>query len=60
MKIDLVWIQNKLVDENNPRPILIGTKTRAIEKFASENIIFLQPTRIIARKRIETGFKLIR
>ncbi len=53
-------IQNKLVDEANPRPILIGCKTRPIEKFASENIIFLQPTRIISRKKIEVGFRLIR
>ncbi len=53
-------IQNKLVDASNPRPILIGTKTKPIEKFSSENIIFLQPTRIIARKRIEIGFRLIK
>ena len=53
-------IQNNLVDQANPRPILIGTKTKSIEKFGSENIIFLQPTRIISRKRIEIGFKLIR
>lgn len=53
-------INNNLVDENNPRPILIGYKTKAIEKFLNENIIFLQPTRIISRKRIELGFKLVK
>jgi glycosyltransferase involved in cell wall biosynthesis len=53
-------MENKLVDSNNPRPILIGTKTRAIQKFSSENIVFLQPTRIIARKKIEVSFRLIR
>ena len=53
-------IKNKLVDINNNRPILIGAKTKPIEKFLNENIIFLQPTRIIARKRIELGFKLIK
>ena len=53
-------IRNKLVDLKNPRAILIGTKTRPVEKFLIENIVFLQPTRIIARKRIELGFKLIK
>ncbi|MFC2111842.1 phosphodiester glycosidase family protein [Bacteroidota bacterium] len=53
-------IQNKLVDQYNPKPILIGSKTRAVEKFSSENIVFLQPTRIIARKRIEVSFRLIK
>ncbi len=53
-------IKNILVDKRNQRPILIGAKTRPVEKFLSENIIFLQPTRIIARKRIELGFKLIK
>ena len=53
-------IHNKLVDRNNPRPILIGLKTRAIDKFSSENIVFLQPTRIIGRKRIEVSFRLVR
>ena len=53
-------IKNNLVDRKDPRPILIGAKTRPVEKFLAENIIFLQPTRIIARKRIELGFKLVK
>ncbi len=53
-------IKNNLVDKKDPRPILIGAKTKPVEKFLAENIIFLQPTRIITRKRIELGFKLIR
>ena len=53
-------INNNLVDEYNPRPLLIGFKTRPLENFLNENIIFLQPTRIITRKRIELGFKLIK
>jgi hypothetical protein len=53
-------IKNKLVNKKDPRPILVGAKTRPVEKFLAENIIFLQPTRIIARKRIELGFKLIK
>jgi len=51
---------NELVSEKNPKPILIGNKTRSVEKFIAENIIFLQPTRIISRKRIELGFALLR
>lgn len=53
-------LRNNLVNKDNPRPILTGTKTRTIKNFMNENIIFLQPTRIIQRKRIELGFKLIR
>ncbi|HEC44054.1 MAG TPA: glycosyltransferase [Bacteroides sp.] len=53
-------ISNKLVDQKNPKPILIGSKTKAIDKFSSENIVFLQPTRIISRKRIEVSFLLIK
>lgn len=53
-------IKNQLVEEQNPRPILVGSKTHKISKFLNENIILLQPTRIIGRKRIELGFKLIK
>lgn len=53
-------IKNQLVDEKNPRPILVGHKTQKVTKFLNENIILLQPTRIIGRKRIELGFKLIK
>lgn len=53
-------ISSKLVDAENPRPILIGNKTQRVEKFLNENIILLQPTRIIGRKRIEKGFSLIK
>jgi len=49
-----------LVAEVNPGPILIGNKTGAVRKFSTENIIFLQPTRIISRKRIESGFSLLK
>ena len=54
-------INLSLVEEKNPRPILIGNrKTKPLKNFLNENIIFLQPTRIIGRKRIETGFELIK
>jgi hypothetical protein len=52
-------LKHNLVDQENPKPILVGHKTHQIEKFLTENIILLQPTRIIERKRIEQGFKLI-
>ena len=48
-----------LVAEHNPKPILIGARTGRVDKFIRENIIFLQPTRIISRKRIETSFNLL-
>jgi len=48
-----------LVAEKNPRPILIGERTAPVERFISENIILLQPTRIISRKRIETSYNLL-
>ncbi|NOZ47797.1 MAG: glycosyltransferase [Chlorobi bacterium] len=48
-----------LVDEKNPEPIIIGHKTRRVKNFLKENVIFLQPTRIIERKRIGVGFRLI-
>ena len=49
-----------LVNESHPQPILIGyKKTKPKKNFLNENIIFLQPTRIIGRKQIEIGFTLI-
>ncbi len=53
-------IDNELVDLNNPHPILIGNKTKVFNNFVDENIIFLQPTRIVSRKRIEVGFRLVK
>ena len=54
-------MNSELVSPENPRPILIGArKTKPLKKFLNENIIFLQPTRIISRKRIEIGFDLIK
>lgn len=52
-------LKRGLVGENNPRPILVGARTVAVNRFISENIILLQPTRIISRKRIETSFNLL-
>lgn len=53
-------LNTSLVDVNNPRPILLsGKKTKPIHHFLNENIIFLQPTRIITRKQIEVGFDFL-
>jgi len=53
-------IDSALVSSENPRPILVGARrTKATSKFLTENIVFLQPTRIISRKRIEIGFELV-
>jgi len=51
-------LERKLVGKEDPGPILIGAKTSAVNRFISENIILLQPTRIISRKRIESSFNL--
>ncbi len=52
-------IGGNLVAEDNHRPILIGAGTAPVKYFIGENIILLQPTRIISRKRIETSFNLL-
>lgn len=53
-------LNNSLVDADNPRPILVSArKTKPIRHFLNENIVFLQPTRIIGRKQIEVGFDFI-
>ena len=49
----------ELVSEKDPRPILVGENTSRVDRFIKENIILLQPTRIISRKRIETSFNLL-
>lgn len=48
-----------LVRDKMPGPILIGARTAGVDHFIRENIILLQPTRIISRKRIETSFNLL-
>ena len=41
-------------------PILLGHKTIRNFDFVNNNIVFLQPTRVISRKSIELNFKLIK
>ena len=52
-------LKGGLVAEDNNGPILIGARTGPVDHFIAENIILLQPTRIISRKRIETSFNLL-
>jgi len=52
-------LRKELVAERNPRPVLIGESTTRVDHFIKENIILLQPTRILSRKRIETSFNLL-
>ena len=53
-------LKGKLVNEKNVNPILMGDKTETINNFLQKNIVFLQPTRVVERKRIEIGIKLIK
>jgi glycosyltransferase involved in cell wall biosynthesis len=46
--------------ERSLKPILLGYKTIKKFDFVNNNIIFLQPTRVISRKSIELNFKLVR
>ncbi|SNR58411.1 Glycosyl transferases group 1 [Lutibacter agarilyticus] len=45
--------------ERSLKPILLGYKTIKEFDFVNNNIVFLQPTRVISRKSIELNFKLI-
>ena len=45
--------------ERSLLPILFGNKTLKDFDFVNNNIVFLQPTRVISRKNIETNFKLV-
>ncbi|MDO5971602.1 phosphodiester glycosidase family protein [Flavivirga aquimarina] len=46
--------------ERSLKPILLGHKTIREFDFVNNNIVFLQPTRVISRKSIELNFKLIK
>lgn len=46
--------------ERSLKPILLGYKTIRNFDFVNNNIVFLQPTRVISRKSIELNFKLIK
>lgn len=43
----------------NEKPAVIGYRSSVSFDFVNNNIVFLQPTRLMPRKRIEIGFQLI-
>jgi glycosyltransferase involved in cell wall biosynthesis len=51
---------NHTESERSLQPILLGYKTIRNFDFVNNNIIFLQPTRVISRKSIELNFKLVK
>lgn len=51
---------NHTDSERSLKPILLGHKTIRKFDFVNNNIVFLQPTRVISRKSIELNFKLIK
>ena len=53
-------IRNASVANYFPRPVVVSAQKKSVEDFMKNNIILLQPTRIIRRKRIEMDFSLIR
>jgi glycosyltransferase involved in cell wall biosynthesis len=48
-----------LLSPDGRRPILIAANQQRHVDFAKDNTVFLQPTRILSRKRIDFNFKLI-
>ncbi|MBN4051235.1 phosphodiester glycosidase family protein [bacterium AH-315-M05] len=52
-------IKKRTIDKASPDPILIGANSSLSFDFVGDNIVFLQPTRLMPRKRIEIGFKMI-
>ncbi len=52
-------LETKMESFDEISPMLIGAEGKKDFKFESNNIILLQPTRIISRKRIEVNFTLV-
>ena len=50
---------NNIGSKRSLRPILLGNKSQKDFDFVNNNIVFLQPTRVISRKNIEINFILI-
>ena len=50
--------QNPLATDR-PRPLLLAAREMKNVDFVNDNMILLQPTRIIKRKKIETNFRVI-
>lgn len=53
-------VANHIKSKRSLKPILLGYKTIKKFDFVNNNIIFLQPTRVISRKSIELNFLLVK
>ena len=53
-------VSHHIDSERSLHPILLGIKTVRNFDFVNNNIIFLQPTRVISRKSIELNFLLVK
>ncbi len=52
VKTDLKWVHNK-------KPVLLGIRAGIPHSYVQDNFLFLQPTRILKRKRIDKDLLLI-
>lgn len=54
-------ISKKMLSGGRPSPVFVGDcRKLSLIEFIDDNFIFLQPTRIISRKKIEVNFTLIK
>ena len=53
-------LSEKVLSKAEIQPVLIGHSRKKDFNFIGDNIVLLQPTRIIPRKRIETDFNLVK
>lgn len=58
--ITIHTVANHTDSKRSLKPILLGHKNIKNFDFVNNNIVFLQPTRVISRKSIELNFKLIK
>lgn len=52
-------LQGKVFKINDPKPLLIGASKTLKPNLSNNNMVLLQPTRILKRKRIEVSFYLL-
>ncbi len=54
------YVADKNMHRSTLRPMLFGRESKSHLSYSKDNIILLQPTRILKRKAIEVGFTLIK
>ncbi len=52
-------LQGKVFKISDPKPLLIGASKSLKPNLSNNNVVLLQPTRILKRKQIETSFYLL-